>query len=83
MNGKRYLLDTNAVIQLLAGNPSIQTESARLTLPKTLLVRDTIGNDAPCCCPKISQGCVTQVCVICMIPRKRKLLLPVVSLSRL
>ena len=22
MNGKRYLLDTNAVIQLLAGNPS-------------------------------------------------------------
>jgi len=23
MNGKRYLLDTNAVIQLLAGNPSI------------------------------------------------------------
>ena len=24
MNGKRYLLDTNAVIQLLAGNPSIR-----------------------------------------------------------
>ena len=23
MNGKRYLLDTNAVIQLLAGNPSL------------------------------------------------------------
>ena len=24
MNGKRYLLDTNAVIQLLAGNPSLR-----------------------------------------------------------
>ena len=23
MNGKRYLLDTNAIIQLLAGNPSL------------------------------------------------------------
>ena len=24
MNGKRYLLDTNTVIQLLAGNPSLR-----------------------------------------------------------